>query len=62
PRGLAAELAGSRHRAGDYYSMADHVAQCDCVLGKFTGLRIPPELTYLSRWFSEVTARPSARA
>ena len=61
-RWLDGELAGRRYIAGDEYSMADIVAQCACVLGKFTGLRIPPELTHLSRWFSEVTARPSARA
>jgi glutathione S-transferase len=42
--------------------MADIVAQCACVLGKATGLRIPAELTNLSRWFADVAARPTARA
>ena len=59
---LDRDLAERRHIAGDAYSMADIVAQCACVLGKAAGLRIPPELTNLSRWFAEVSARPTARA
>jgi glutathione S-transferase len=42
--------------------MADIVAQCACVLGKAVGLRIAPEMTHLSRWFAQVSARPTARA
>lgn len=30
--------------------------------GKAVGLRVPPDMTHLSRWFAEVTARPTARA
>ncbi|MFY7867423.1 glutathione binding-like protein [Roseateles sp.] len=48
--------------AGDDYTLADIVAQCACVLGKAVGLRIPPEMTNLSRWFAQVSARPTARA
>ena len=59
---LDRELAARRHIAGDDYTLADIVAQCACVLGKATGLRIPVEFTNLSRWFAEVTARPTARA
>lgn len=59
---LDRELAARCHIAGDDYTLADIVAQCACVLGKATGLRIPSELTNLSRWFAEVTARPTARA
>jgi glutathione S-transferase len=59
---LDVELAGRRHIAGEDYSMADIVAQCAFVLGKAVGLRIPPEMSELSRWFAEVTARPTARA
>lgn len=59
---LDGELAERSHIAGDDYTLADIVAQCACVLGKATGLRIPAELTNLSRWFAEVTARPTARA
>ena len=56
------ELAERSHIAGDDYTLADIVAQCACVLGKAVGLRIPPEMTNLSRWFAQVSARPTARA
>jgi glutathione S-transferase len=59
---LDGELAERSHIAGDDYTLADIVAQCACVLGKATGLRIPVEFTNLSRWFADVTARPTARA
>jgi glutathione S-transferase len=59
---LDVELAGRRHIAGEAYSMADIVAQCALVLGKAVGLRIPSEMTHLARWFTEVSARPTARA
>jgi glutathione S-transferase len=59
---LDGELAGRSHIAGDEYTLADIVAQCACVLGKAVGLRIPPEMTHLSRWFTQVSARPTARA
>jgi glutathione S-transferase len=59
---LSAELAGRSHIAGEEYTIADIVAQCACVLGKFTGLRIPPEMAHLTRWFAAVSARPKARA
>lgn len=59
---LDGELTGRSQIAGEDYTLADIVAQCACVLGKATGLRIPSELTNLSRWFAEVTARPTARA
>ena len=59
---LDGELAERSHIAGDDYTLADIVAQCACVLGKAVGLRIPPEMTNLSRWFAQVFARPTARA
>ena len=59
---LDGELAERSHIAGDDYTLADIVAQCACVLGKAVGLRIPPEKTHLSRWFTLVSARPTARA
>ena len=59
---LDAELAGRSHMAGDDYTLADIVAQCACVLGKAVGLRIPPERVHLSRWFAQVSSRPTARA
>lgn len=57
---LDGELAERNHIAGDDYTLADIVAQCACVLGKAVGLRIPPEMTHLSRWFMQVSARPTA--
>jgi glutathione S-transferase len=60
--GLDGELAGRNHIAGEDYTLADIVAQCACVLGKAVGLRIPPEMTHLSRWFAQESARPTARA
>ena len=59
---LDGELAGRNHIAGEDYTLADIVAQCACVLGKAVGLRIAPEMTHLSRWFAQVSARPTARA
>lgn len=59
---LDGELAGRSHIAGEDYTLADIVAQCACVLGKAVGLRIAPEMTHLSRWFAQVSARPTARA
>ncbi len=56
------ELSARRHIAGEDYTIADIVAQSAFVLGKAVGLRIPPDMTNLSRWFAEVTARPTARA
>lgn len=56
------ELSGRRHIVGEDYTIADIVAQCAFVLGKAVALRIPPDMTNLSRWFAEVTARPTARA
>ena len=56
------ELSGRRHIAGEDYTITDIVAQSAFVLGKAVGLRIPPDMTNLSRWFAEVTARPTARS
>lgn len=59
---LDRELAQRPFIATEHYTLADIVAQCACVLGKATGLRIPAELSHLSRWFADVSARPTARA
>lgn len=48
--------------AGDRYTVADITAQCGLLLGKNTGTPIPETLTSLTRWFGEVTSRPTARA
>jgi len=59
---LDRDLATRQYISGEGYTMADIVAQCACVLGKAIGLRIPPEMPHLSRWFAEVSTRPTARA
>lgn len=59
---LDRELAARRCIAGEDYTIADIVAQCAFVLGKAVSLRIPPGMSELSRWYAEVTARPTAGA
>ena len=61
-RWLDQVLANQAFVAGDRYTLADIVAQCAFVLGKAVGLRITPETPHLGRWFTEVSARPTARA
>ena len=56
------ELVDRAFIAADHYTLTDIVAQCALVLGKAVGLRIPPELAELTRWFAAVSARPTARA
>ena len=59
---LDGELARRPFVAGDHYTVADITAQCALLLGKNTGTPIPPALANLTRWFADVTARPTARA
>ena len=56
------ELAEREFLAGDHYSMADISAQVGIILGKVAKIRIPEELSHLTRWFAAVSARPSAKA
>jgi len=59
---LDGELAKRPFIAGDRYTVADITAQCGLLLGKNTGTPIPDSLTNLSRWFTQVSGRPTARA
>ena len=59
---LDGELATRPFIAGEHYTVADITAQCACVLGKNTGTPIPDTLSHLTRWFSDVSSRPTARA
>ena len=59
---LDGELATRQFIAGERYTVADITAQCGLLLGKNTGTPIPAELKNLTRWFGEVTSRPTARA
>lgn len=55
-------LADRAFVATDQYSMADIVLQCALIMAKPTGTPIPPDCTHVSRWYAEVSARPTARA
>jgi glutathione S-transferase len=59
---LDRELAGRPFIAGETYTVADITAQCALLLGKNTGAPMPEGLHHLQQWWSQVTARPSARA
>ena len=43
-------------------TLADITLQCALVMAKGIGIRIPEQHANLARWFTTVTARPSARA
>lgn len=59
---LDREIGDRPFFVGPRYTVADITAQCALLLGKHTGTPIPAELANLTRWFAEVSARPSARA
>ncbi len=59
---LDSELAKRAFIAGNRYTVADITAQCAVLLGKNTGTPIPANLANLTRWFGEVSSRPTARA
>ena len=59
---LDREIGDRPFFVGPGYTVADITAQCALLLGKHTGTPIPAELANLTRWFAEVSARPSARA
>ena len=59
---LDGELAQREFIAGEDYTVADITAQCALLLGKNTGIPIPPERKSLTRWWASVTSRPTARA
>jgi len=56
------ELSGREFIAGSRYTVADITAQCALVLGKNTGVPIDAKFSNLTRWFKEVSSRPTARA
>ena len=59
---LDGELASRRFVAGDRYTIADITALVGIDFGKVTDIRIQPEQKNLSRWYQEVSTRPSAKA
>jgi len=56
------ELAGRRFAAGDEYSVADITGLVALDFLRAARLKVPPELTHLTRWHAELAARPSASA
>ncbi len=59
---LDGHLENREFIATDDYTIADISAQCVLLIGKNTGTAIPEKLSNLTRWFADVTSRPTARA
>ena len=55
-------VAGRRFIAGERYTIADITAMVALGLGAVAGLTVASGLANLTRWYGEVSARPSARA
>ena len=55
-------LADRKFVAGDRYTIADITALCGVDFGKVSKITIQPDQKNLSRWYEEVSARPSAKA
>ena len=51
-----------RYIAGERYTIADITGMVAIGLGEIAGLSIDPGLRNLTRWYRDVTARPSAKA
>jgi glutathione S-transferase len=57
------ELDGQQFVAGDRFTIADITALAAIDIGdRLAGIKIPPELAHLRRWYAAVSSRPSARA
>lgn len=48
--------------AGEHYSVADITGMIGIDFMKVAKLAVPPELKHVTRWYSQVCERPSARA
>jgi glutathione S-transferase len=59
---LDGELAKTRFIAGDRYTIADITALVGIDFGKVSDIRVLPEQRNLTRWYQEVSSRPSAKA
>ena len=59
---LDGELAKTRFIAGDRYTIADITALVGIDFGKVSDIRVLPEQRNLTRWYEEVSSRPSAKA
>ena len=61
-RRLDEQLADNAFVAGDEFSMADISAMVLVDFARWVKLDVPEDATHLARWYSEVSARPSAAA
>ena len=59
---LEGELADRPFVAGDRYTIADITLLIGVDFGRVSDIRIDPEHKNLTRWYGEVSARPSAKA
>ncbi len=59
---LDAQLAGNRFVAGDSYSVADITALVLVDFAHWIKIEVPDDATGISRWYAEVSERPSAAA
>ena len=59
---LDGELADKAFVAGDRYTIADITLLIGIDFGRVSNIRIEPEHKNLTRWYGEVSARPSAKA
>jgi len=59
---LEGELADRPFIAGDRYTIADITLLIGVDFGRVSDIRIDPEHKNLTRWYGEVSARPSAKA
>ena len=59
---LDQELANRPFIAGQRYTIADITAMVAIDFGRWVGIKIPPELKNLTRWYQAVSSRPSAKA
>jgi len=59
---IDAELADRPFIAGDRYTIADIALLIGVDFGRVSQIRIDPEHKNLTRWYGEVSSRPSAKA
>jgi glutathione S-transferase len=59
---MDARLGASPFVAGTTYSLADITTQIVVEFGKWAKVPVPESCQNLTRWFAEVSARPSAKA
>ena len=59
---MDARLAASPFVAGTSYSLADISTQIAVEFAKWAKVPVPESCRHLTRWFAEVSARPSAKA